>query len=175
MADLTSRLEADLADAERKAWDALARNKFWMFGYWAADVVKLSRRLGKDRSRKFPELADVAREVMAQKFGKPIGHRDQYLIYSVTHGAWWQADYSGYSSNLDGAGRYTREQAIQQAALGRDGYTARDTPSEVAIRLADAMTARPGTSWRDLERDEDAAECRALDLARKPATLKAAE
>lgn len=36
-------LEHELADAETKAWDALSRYKFWMFGYWAAIWVHLNR------------------------------------------------------------------------------------------------------------------------------------
>lgn len=35
-------IEAKMAEAERKAWDALARYKFWMFGYWAAIWVHLN-------------------------------------------------------------------------------------------------------------------------------------
>jgi len=44
---MTSRIEAELAKeldvAEAKAWDALARYKFQMFGYWAAIWVHLNR------------------------------------------------------------------------------------------------------------------------------------
>lgn len=39
MVDLTAEMEI----AERKAWDALCRYKFWMFGYWAAIWVHLNR------------------------------------------------------------------------------------------------------------------------------------
>jgi hypothetical protein len=37
------RLEAELNQAERRAWDALCRYKFQMFGYWAAIWVHLNR------------------------------------------------------------------------------------------------------------------------------------
>lgn len=41
MSNLTLKTEMDLAEA--KAWDALKRYKFWMFGYWAAIWVHLNR------------------------------------------------------------------------------------------------------------------------------------
>jgi hypothetical protein len=37
------RLLAELGEAQAKAWDALSRYKFWMFGYWAAIWVHLNR------------------------------------------------------------------------------------------------------------------------------------
>ena len=63
------RLEAELADAERKAWDALARYKFWMFGFWAAIWVHLAR-LGPRRPNPWRELVATAR---AQHGTRPDG------------------------------------------------------------------------------------------------------
>lgn len=40
---MRAALEHELDVAERKAWDALARYKFQMFGYWAAIWVHLNR------------------------------------------------------------------------------------------------------------------------------------
>lgn len=57
---LEERLRADLVQAETKAWDSLARYKFFMFGYHAADVVKL-RRLLRLRGNPFKALVDLAR------------------------------------------------------------------------------------------------------------------
>lgn len=37
------RLRNELAHAEQKAWDSLARYKFQMFGYWAAIWVHINR------------------------------------------------------------------------------------------------------------------------------------
>ena len=65
MSDLYRLLEADLAAAERKAWESLARYKFWMFGYHAADWVKISRRLGGKRPNPFKALVQAAREQLA--------------------------------------------------------------------------------------------------------------
>jgi hypothetical protein len=41
--DLRRDLLAELNEAERKAWQSLARYKFQMFGYWAAIWVHLNR------------------------------------------------------------------------------------------------------------------------------------
>ena len=60
---LEDQLRADLAEAERKAWDALARYKFWMFGYHAADWVKLNRRLPGKRPNPFARLVQLARTI----------------------------------------------------------------------------------------------------------------
>jgi hypothetical protein len=73
MTDLVALLERDLAEAERKAWDALARWKFWMFGYHAADVIKIKRRLGRGREPFFKPLVELARKVMAERYGVVIG------------------------------------------------------------------------------------------------------
>lgn len=59
-ADLKRQLNIDLVENEAKAWDALARYKFWMFGYHAAHVVKLRRLLGL-RGNPFKLLVDLAR------------------------------------------------------------------------------------------------------------------
>lgn len=58
---LEERLQADLAEAECKAWDALSRYKFWMFGYWAADWVKINRRLPGRRQNPFTRLVALAK------------------------------------------------------------------------------------------------------------------
>lgn len=65
MTDLVALLESDLAESERKAIDALARYKFWMFGYHAADWVKINRRLGGKRPSPFKALVLAARQQRA--------------------------------------------------------------------------------------------------------------
>lgn len=55
------RMSSEIADAERKAWDALARYKFWMFGYWAAIWVHLNRVSGAKLQNPFRELVRFAR------------------------------------------------------------------------------------------------------------------
>lgn len=72
MTNLAATLERDLAEAERKAWDALARWKFWMFGYHASDVIKIKRRLGRGREPFFGELVAHARPIMRRRYGVQI-------------------------------------------------------------------------------------------------------
>jgi hypothetical protein len=54
-------LISGLAEAERKAWDALARYKFQMFGYWAAIWVHLNRIGGFKRPNPFKPVVMQAR------------------------------------------------------------------------------------------------------------------
>ena len=55
-------IHREMAEAERKAWKALAGYKFWMFGYWAAIWVHLNR-LGKTKQpNPWRKLVETARE-----------------------------------------------------------------------------------------------------------------
>lgn len=56
------RLERELCDAEAKAFDALARYKFQMFGYWAAIWVHLNRLGEFRRPNPFSGLVHLARQ-----------------------------------------------------------------------------------------------------------------
>lgn len=90
-----------------------------------------------------------------------------YLIWSNVHGAWWGPNRAGYYATLSFAGRYTREEAIEQCANGRDGFGAARRPPELPVREIDAIN-RGNRSIDDLVLKEDRAECRARDLSRKP-------
>ena len=57
------RVLGGMAEAERKAWRALAGYKFWMFGYWAGIWVHLNRLGGFHRPSPFRKLVDLARNV----------------------------------------------------------------------------------------------------------------
>lgn len=59
---MSTALEHELDVAERKAWDALSRYKFQMFGYWAAIWVHLNRIGNFGRSNPFKELVVRAKE-----------------------------------------------------------------------------------------------------------------
>ena len=61
MSDLRATLEAERDEAEVKAMKALAGYKFWMFGYWAANWVKVNRTLGDKRPSPFKSLVLAAR------------------------------------------------------------------------------------------------------------------
>lgn len=54
-------LEIGLSEAEAKAWDALARYKFVMFGYWAAIWVHLNHVGRFKRPNPFRGLVALAR------------------------------------------------------------------------------------------------------------------
>lgn len=55
----------EIAEAERKAIDALARYKFWMFGYHAAQWVMLNRLDGGKRPNPFKHIVEAARKEKA--------------------------------------------------------------------------------------------------------------
>lgn len=69
MCELKERIINQMADAERKAWDSLARYKFWMFGYHAAEWVKYNHLLdhGDRQPNPFKSVVTVAKEHTAQK------------------------------------------------------------------------------------------------------------
>jgi len=52
----------ELRDAEVKAWKALARYKFILFGYYAAIWVSLRRIEGKKRPNPFKALVELAKQ-----------------------------------------------------------------------------------------------------------------
>ena len=58
-------------DAERKAWESLARYKFWMAGYHIAHWVKLNRLMNKDdrQPNPFSELVHMARDKVKEQWG----------------------------------------------------------------------------------------------------------
>lgn len=57
----TDRLLLELDEAEKKAWDALSRYKFQMFGYWAAIWVHLNRIANANRPNPWTGLVQTAR------------------------------------------------------------------------------------------------------------------
>ncbi len=62
---MNEKLLAEMAEAERKAIDAMARYKFWTFAYNAAWWVKLNRLAGAKRPNPFKRLVLTAREMVA--------------------------------------------------------------------------------------------------------------
>ena len=63
-------LLAELEEAEQKAWEALSRYKFWMFGYWAGVWVHLNRISGLRRPNPWRALVNLAREQVGKA---PLG------------------------------------------------------------------------------------------------------
>lgn len=59
--NVQTRIEDEMTEAAIKAWEALARYKFWMFGYWAGVWVHLNRLSGLKRPNPFRDLVKLAR------------------------------------------------------------------------------------------------------------------
>ena len=61
-------VKVDLAEAieeaETKAWEALARYKFHMFGYWSAIWVHLNIISGEKRPNPWKNLVDIAKKIV---------------------------------------------------------------------------------------------------------------
>lgn len=62
---------------------------------------------------------------------------DWYLVWSNEHHCWWRPDSQGYTNKVAGAGRYSREEAIE-ISRGR-GWPATGIPNEVPVREIDAL------------------------------------
>ena len=58
---LQQRLVDERYEAKRKALDSLARYKFFMFGYWAAQWVSLNRLCAEPDPNPFKDLVAAAR------------------------------------------------------------------------------------------------------------------
>jgi hypothetical protein len=59
---MQKKIEAVMSSAEKKAWNALAGYKFWMFGYYAARWVSLNALLDKPLHNPFAATVKLARE-----------------------------------------------------------------------------------------------------------------
>lgn len=65
---------------------------------------------------------------------------EQYLVFSNLHGAWWRANSSGYTTDIRGAGFYSREEAISISGQSRDGW---ENPGDLPCELAIPISALP--------------------------------
>lgn len=45
---------------------------------------------------------------------EPVGDITRYVIWSHEHNAWWAPNFCGYTTDFDKAGRYSREDAVNQ-------------------------------------------------------------
>ena len=61
--------EDERAQAENKAWDSLARYKFFMFGYWCATWVQMNRLCAEKADNPWQQLVALAR--------RRTGHRSE--------------------------------------------------------------------------------------------------
>lgn len=58
---MEEKIIAGMEEAERKAWDALARYKFQVFGYWSGIWIHLNRISGLKKPNPFKDLVILAR------------------------------------------------------------------------------------------------------------------
>ena len=58
---MEEKIIAEMEEAERKAWDALARYKFQVFGYWSGIWIHLNRISGLKKPNPFKDLVALAR------------------------------------------------------------------------------------------------------------------
>jgi len=59
--EMEEKIIAEMEEAERKAWDALARYKFQVFGYWSGIWIHLNRISGLKKPNPFKDLVTLAR------------------------------------------------------------------------------------------------------------------
>jgi hypothetical protein len=69
MSNLNETIRADRSDFEQRAWEALSRYKFWMFGYWAACWVHANRYLGGGPCA-FKEIVDIAKSRVEKRIAE---------------------------------------------------------------------------------------------------------
>jgi hypothetical protein len=62
--ELRGRLDAEREDAKKRAIDALAAYKFWMFGYHAARWVTMNRLIGDRQPNPFNPIVQAARRLL---------------------------------------------------------------------------------------------------------------
>lgn len=70
-------VEAQLAEAEYKAIDSLARYKFMQFGYWAAIWIHLKHMSDRTHASPFKELVDCAKKLRRERWAKAFFEANQ--------------------------------------------------------------------------------------------------
>lgn len=68
--------------------------------------------------------------------------QEAYLIWSNEHQLWWRPGSAGYTSNVEEAGRYPRDEALDIASGARDGWRYGEAPPEIAIAESDVLAHR---------------------------------
>ncbi len=68
----------------------------------------------------------------------------EYLVWSNEHAGWWKAGRWGYATGLEGAGRFTREEALRicRSALPTAAHIG--CIAEIPVRLADVKETIEG-------------------------------
>jgi hypothetical protein len=69
---------------------------------------------------------------------------DPYLVWSNEHGGWWKAGGWGYSTGLNEAGHFSRDQAIRICRNALPTAAHIGMISEIPVRLADVSETLEG-------------------------------
>lgn len=89
--------------------------------------------------REFP-TPPIQHEAADEIEGLRLELAGPYLVYSNQNRAWWRANSAGYTTDIRGAGLYSKEEAVSISATSRDGW--RD-PGSLPCELAIPLTALP--------------------------------
>ena len=133
---LEARIEEALKEHQRKAWDALARYKFWMFGYHCGQWVQLNRILGGRRSNPFGVLVKMARQVRdsggvdASQPCELVDSRDGEPSGQVTSAG----DGHGRGDSPRHSGESVPAPALDHSDAWSDTYSRADRDDEIAER-----------------------------------------
>ena len=65
----TDEALVELKVSESRAWDALSRYKFYLFGYWACHWVNLNRYAGTKLANPFAALVKAAEMAKQRSLG----------------------------------------------------------------------------------------------------------
>lgn len=67
---------------------------------------------------------------------------EEFLVWSNQHRAWWRPKSAGYTTDIRGAGLYSRKEAIEISGQSRDGW---GNPADLPCELAIPLSALPET------------------------------
>lgn len=80
-----------------------------------------------------------------------------YLVWSNEHRCWWRANSCGYTTDIRGAGIYTRTRAIEIATKARNGWSELDRPpDEIAVAIRDLPEAVRAAAFPLVKREASA-------------------
>jgi len=102
-----------------------------------SDFVEVGgRKLETLKARDWPEPKDGEPRFHVKKAQEcvPVG---DYLVWSIYQGAWWGPEQRGYSLAVEGAGRYSRTEALSIAHNSRDGWRDNCPLTEIMVAVSD--------------------------------------
>ena len=127
----------ELDEAERKAWDSLARYKFQMFGYWAAIWVHLNQISGAKRPNPWKVLVHQARKEKVDLQVNPVRiltDKQRALLDFIVYQMKEFRRFPSYAEIMDQFGfKYTNSVTQKLRALMKKGYLTHDENGEYTV------------------------------------------